>query len=238
MGWATAYPRARQESAGETTKWARESSVFSLPTLSTSQMGRGVSRSELASLMLLADGFDRWIRRRFLPLHRRPALPGLEHRATRQGFGFGHHHSESYQLLMRDAGEDVVRLQQRLRALEADIAQRLERHQVGKLLTTIDGIGAQTAACIIAELSGPARLGRLKALASYVGAIPRLRQSGKRRLAGRRMLPLSDLTCGRCSECSRFLPSASIHGCAASTCDRGPQASAPRSRSSPPCTNS
>src|ERR1700761_9487942 len=63
---------------------------------------------------------------------------------------------------------------------------------IGKLLTTIDGIGAQTAACIIAELGDPARFGSLKALASYVGVIPRLRQSGKRRLSGRRMLPLGN----------------------------------------------
>jgi hypothetical protein len=37
-------------SYGETTKRAPESSVFKLPTLPTSQMGPGVSRSELASL--------------------------------------------------------------------------------------------------------------------------------------------------------------------------------------------
>ena len=104
----------------------------------------------------------------------------------------GRHHSEPYQLRIRYACKDIVRLQHRLRELEADIAQRLERHQVGKLLTTIDGIGAQTAACIIAELGDPARFGSLKALASHVGVIPRLRQSGKRRLSGRRMLPLGN----------------------------------------------
>ena len=104
----------------------------------------------------------------------------------------GRHHSEPYQLRIRYACEDIVRLQQRLRELEADIALRLERHQVGKLLTTINGIGPQTAACIIAELGDPARFGSVKALASYVGVIPRLRQSGKRRVSGRRMLPLGN----------------------------------------------
>ena len=83
-------------------------------------------------------------------------------------------------------------LRRRLHQLKADIEQRLERHQVGKLLTTIEGIGPQTAACIIAELGDPARFGSVKALASYVGVIPRLRQSGKRRLSGRRMLPLGN----------------------------------------------
>jgi transposase len=104
----------------------------------------------------------------------------------------GRHQSEPYQLRIRYACEDIVRLRQRLRELDADIARRLERHQVGKLLTTIEGIGPQTAACIIAELGDPARFGSIKALASYVGVIPRLRQSGKRRLSGRRLLPLGN----------------------------------------------
>ena len=43
------------------------------------------------------------------------------------------------------------------------------------LLTTIEGISLQTAACIVAELGDPARFRSVKALASYVGVIPRLR---------------------------------------------------------------
>jgi transposase len=104
----------------------------------------------------------------------------------------GRHQSQPYQLRIRYACEDIVRLRRRLNELEADIARRLEHHQVGKLLTTIEGIGPQTAACIIAELGDPARFGSIKALASYVGVIPRLRQSGKRRLSGRRLLPLGN----------------------------------------------
>jgi transposase len=96
----------------------------------------------------------------------------------------GRHQSEPYQLRIRYACEDIVRLRQRLYELDADIARRLERHQVGKLLTTIEGIGPQTAACIIAELGDPARFGSVKALASYVGVIPRLRQSGQAQTIG------------------------------------------------------
>ena len=44
----------------------------------------------------------------------------------------------------------------------------------------------------IAELGDPARFGSVKALASYVDVIPPLRQSGKRRVSGRRMLPLGN----------------------------------------------
>jgi len=104
----------------------------------------------------------------------------------------GSHQSEPYRLRISYACEDIVMLRCRLHELGADIERRLEQHQVGKLLTTIEGIGPQTAACIIAELGDPARFGSVKALASYVGAIPRLHQSGKRRLSGRRMLPLGN----------------------------------------------
>ena len=103
-----------------------------------------------------------------------------------------HYQSEPYRLQVRYACEDIGMLRQRLRELEGDIERRLEHHQVGKLLTTIEGIGPLTAACIIAELGDPARFGSIRALASYVGVIPRLRQSGKRRLTGRRLLPLGN----------------------------------------------
>jgi transposase len=112
------------------------------------------------------------------------------HEAAR--ISVGRHQSEPYQLRIGYACEDIVRLRQRLRELDADIARRLEHHQVGKLLTTIEGIGSQTAASIIAELGDPARFGSVKALASYVGVVPRLRQSGKRRLSGRRLLPFGN----------------------------------------------
>jgi transposase len=40
---------------------------------------------------------------------------------------------------------------------------------------------SQTAACIMGEVGDPARFHSLAALASYVGVIPRLRESGKRK---------------------------------------------------------
>ncbi len=93
----------------------------------------------------------------------------------------GAHHGDPYRLQVRYACEDIDLLRRRLRALECDIEQRLAQHQVGQLLTTIDGIGPQTAACIMAEVGDPARFGSLRALASYVGVIPRLHESGKRK---------------------------------------------------------
>jgi transposase len=82
------------------------------------------------------------------------------------------------------ACEDIVALRGRLRELACDIKQKLEQHDLGKLLTTINGVGAQTAAYLIAELCYPARFHSAVALASYVGVAPRLRQSGKRRFSG------------------------------------------------------
>jgi transposase len=58
---------------------------------------------------------------------------------------------------------------------------KLDDHEVGKLLTTIDGVGPLTAASLIAELGDPARFRSAGAIASYVGVAPRLRQSGKKR---------------------------------------------------------
>ena len=52
---------------------------------------------------------------------------------------------------------------------------------MGTLLTTIDGVGPLTAACLIGELGDPERFRSAPAISSYVGVAPRLRQSGKKR---------------------------------------------------------
>jgi transposase len=52
--------------------------------------------------------------------------------------------------------------------------------------------GARTAACLIGEVGDPARFRSAGALASYVGAVPRLKQSGKRAISKTRTLPLGD----------------------------------------------
>ena len=57
-----------------------------------------------------------------------------------------------------------------MKQLEQDIERKLQDHEVGKLLlTTIDGIGPRTVACLIAELGDPSRFRDAAALASYVG---------------------------------------------------------------------
>ena len=96
----------------------------------------------------------------------------------------GQHHGPAYALQARhicqDLDQDLDLWRRRLADIERDIETLLDTHEVGKLLTTIDGIGPQTAARIIAELGNPARFHSPGALAAHLGVAPALRQSGKR----------------------------------------------------------
>jgi transposase len=103
----------------------------------------------------------------------------------------GRHHSDTCRREIAYACEDIVGLRGRLRELARDIKEKLARHDLGKLLTTIGGIGPQTAAYLVAELGDPARFHSAAALASYVGVAPRLRQSGKRRFSGTAVIRLA-----------------------------------------------
>jgi transposase len=96
------------------------------------------------------------------------------------GRSVGRHHGEAYRIQVRYACEDLDLLRRRLRTLEGDIERMLDQHEVGTLLTTIDGVGPQTAARLVAELGDPATFRSAGALAAYIGLVPALRQSGKR----------------------------------------------------------
>jgi transposase len=92
----------------------------------------------------------------------------------------GQHHGPAYRVQVRYACQDLDTLRRRLRELDGDIEAKLNEHEVGRLLTTIDGIGPNTAARVIAEVGDPAHFRSPRALAAYVGVIPGLKQSGKR----------------------------------------------------------
>lgn len=92
----------------------------------------------------------------------------------------GRHHGEAYRIQVRYTCEDLDLLRRRLRDLERDIERLLGEHEVGRLLTTIQGIGPQTSARLIATFGDFSGFPSGAALAAYVGAIPALRQSGKR----------------------------------------------------------
>jgi transposase len=90
----------------------------------------------------------------------------------------GRHHAEAYRTQIRFACEDLDVLRRRLRALSGQIEETLDRHEVGKLLTSIDGVGAQTAARLVAELGDIAQFKDAGAIASYIGIVPGLKLSG------------------------------------------------------------
>src|SRR5437773_9570660 len=90
----------------------------------------------------------------------------------------GQHHSATYRLQIRYACDDLDVLRRRLRELDRDIEGKLRAHEVGRLLTTIDGIGSNTAACVFAEFSQLARFRSPAAHAACVGTVPALEDSG------------------------------------------------------------
>lgn len=122
----------------------------------------------------------------------------------------GRHHGNAYRLQVRYFCDDLDVLRQRIKDLERDIESKLDDHEIGKLLTTIPGIGPQTSARLIATLGNPADFRDAGALAAYVGAVPGLRQSGKKQrlhggltnignLALRAALYMPTLTAVRCN---------------------------------------
>jgi transposase len=93
----------------------------------------------------------------------------------------GAHQSAAYQLQVRQACQTLALLRQQIGEVVADIERLLQQHDTGLLLTSIDGIGRQTAARLVAELGDVAtRFPSASALAAYVGVVPALRHSGKR----------------------------------------------------------
>jgi transposase len=90
----------------------------------------------------------------------------------------GRHHGQAYRVQVKCYCEDLDLLRRRLRELDRDIESKLEQHEIGKLLTTIDGIGPHTAARLVATVGNPADFRDERAFAAYVGAVPGLKHSG------------------------------------------------------------
>lgn len=91
----------------------------------------------------------------------------------------GQHHGPAFQLEARYLCEHIRLLKRQLKSLEGDIEKKLEDNEVGRLLTSIPGIGPQTSARIIAAVEDPARFRDGAAFASYLGVVPALKHSGK-----------------------------------------------------------
>jgi transposase len=104
----------------------------------------------------------------------------------------GQHHGPAYTLQARHICQDLDLWRRRLAEIEHDIEDLLDTHEVGKLLLTIDGIGPQSVARIIAAVGDPARFTSAAAFAAYVGVVPGLRQSGKRSSVRAAIAPLGN----------------------------------------------
>ena len=76
--------------------------------------------------------------------------------------------------------EDLRVLRERLGEVDKEIGETVAAHPLGVLLAQLDGVGPQTAARVLAEVGDPARFRSADALASYIGVVPQLRQSGQR----------------------------------------------------------
>ena len=108
----------------------------------------------------------------------------------------GHHDGAVYDVQARHLCQDLVLWRRRLAEIERYIADLLDRHEVGKLLTTIDGIGPQSAA------------------AAYVGVVPGLSSSPAPAPPSH---PSATPACaGRCG-CPSSAPCAATRGCAPAT---------------------
>jgi len=80
----------------------------------------------------------------------------------------------------------------RLQELEAEIQKRVDADDLARLFITIPGVSTLTAAAVIAETGNPSRFPNAAAFASYVGVVPRIHQSGKRKFSGNGAIPLGN----------------------------------------------
>ncbi len=128
-------------------------------------------------------------------------------------------------------------LRRRLKDLARDVERKLDDHEVGRVLMTIEGVGPLTVACLIAELGDPARFESPGAIASYVGVIPRLRQSGKKLSRKGRRSRWGTLACAKRSSWWFYKWCRVIRGSGSTTNGSGPQANQAKLQSSPRCEN-
>lgn len=92
----------------------------------------------------------------------------------------GQHDGPVYALQASHICQDLDLWRRRLADIDRDIESLLDRHELGTLLASIDGLGPQSVARVIATVGDPSRFRSAAAFAAYVGVVPGLRQSGKR----------------------------------------------------------
>lgn len=142
--------------------------------------------SELATSVLIAfpsattfDGATEKLAELVYDGRRKVGLELARALVAEAGTSVGTNHGEGQRTQVQYVCEDLSTARQRMRQLDARIEALLAQHEVGKLLMTIDGIRTQTAARLITEVGDFSRFSSAKKLASYVGAIPAIKHSGK-----------------------------------------------------------
>lgn len=88
------------------------------------------------------------------------------------------HHSSAYASAVRAFCADLDSLRQSLKIVNAEVEKAMQGHVLALLLVSIEGLGALTAARLLAALGDPAHFRSAAALASYVGVVPATSQSG------------------------------------------------------------
>jgi len=91
----------------------------------------------------------------------------------------GQHQGAVYGRQVKYFCEDIATLRVRLGEIDEDLRQHIAGHELATLLTTIEGIGPNTAARLVAEFGDPADWKSAAALAAHVGVVPQLKHSGK-----------------------------------------------------------
>lgn len=102
------------------------------------------------------------------------------------------HHGPAYRAAVQFYCCDLDSLRETMRTVYADINTTVAQHPIASLLTTIRGLGAISAARIVAAVGDPSRLRHGAALAAYVGVVPRTTQSGQRRIDRASLSPLGN----------------------------------------------
>lgn len=121
----------------------------------------------------------------------------------------GAHQGPAYARGIRYACEDIARLRARIAELDDEIGHTLGGSELAPLLRSIKGIGRTTAAHLIAVLGDPAAFASGKAIGAFVGTVPGLRESGKRRPRSARVHPLGHAAL----RCALWMPTLSAIRC-------------------------
>lgn len=115
--------------------------------------------------------------------------------------------------LVAQLAQEVIALDDRIKATDADIEGRFRRHPLAEVITSLPGMGFRLGAEFLAAVGDPALIGSADQLAAWAGLAPVPRDSGKRtgrlhtpkrysrRL--RRVMYMSALTAIRCDPRSR-----------------------------------